>query len=76
MIDKLRTGVHKLVWGFEIQTDLQIPARKPDLVIIKKRKRKHAELWNLPQSNILKNMKWEISIKTLQENCKKYGTWK
>ena len=28
---------HKILWNFEIQTDHQIPARRPDLVINKKR---------------------------------------
>ena len=26
--------IHKLVWDFDIHTDHQIPARKPDLLII------------------------------------------
>ena len=48
---------HKLLWDFEIQTDHQIPARRPDLVIInsnkkkkkkkRKRKRELAEVWTL-----------------------------
>ena len=35
----LENGTHKLLWDFNIQTDLQIPARRPDLIIINKRKR-------------------------------------
>ena len=30
---------HKLLWEFEIQTDHQISARQPDLMIINKKKR-------------------------------------
>ena len=30
---------HKLLWDFNIQTDHLIPARRPDLIIINKRKR-------------------------------------
>ena len=30
---------HKLLWDFEIQTDHQISARRPDLVIINKKKK-------------------------------------
>ena len=30
---------HKLLWDFNIQTDHLIPSRRPDLVIINKRKR-------------------------------------
>ena len=42
---------HKLLWDFEIQTDHQIWARLPNLIISKKKKRKEkrelAELWTL-----------------------------
>ena len=39
----------KLVWDFEIQTDHQISDKRPDLIIINKKKKKGelAELWNL-----------------------------
>ena len=30
---------HKLLWGFEIQTDHPISARRPDLIMINKKKR-------------------------------------
>ena len=30
---------HKLLWDFNIQTDHLIPARRPDLIIINKKKR-------------------------------------
>ena len=30
---------HKLLWDFDLQTDLLISARRPDLIIINKQKR-------------------------------------
>ena len=35
----LENDTHKLLWDFNIQTDHLIPARRPDLIIIKKKKR-------------------------------------
>ena len=35
----LENDSHKLLWDFNIQTDHVIPARRPDLMIINKRKR-------------------------------------
>ena len=35
----LENDLHKLQWDFNIQTDHLIPARRPDLIIINKRKR-------------------------------------
>ena len=35
----LENDSHKLLWDFNIQTDYLIPARRPDLIIINKRKR-------------------------------------
>ena len=35
----LENDSHKLLWDFNIQTDRLIPARRPDLIIINKRKR-------------------------------------
>ena len=34
----LEKVTHKLLWDFNIQTDHQIPARRPDLIIINKKK--------------------------------------
>ena len=34
----LENDSHKLLWDFNIQTDQLIPARRPDLIIINKRK--------------------------------------
>ena len=35
----LENDSHKLLWDFNMQTDHLIPARRPDLIIINKRKR-------------------------------------
>ena len=35
----LENDSHKLLWDFKIQTDHLIPARRPDLIIINKKKR-------------------------------------
>ena len=35
----LENETHKILWDFEIQTDHQIPARRPDLVMINKKER-------------------------------------
>ena len=35
---------HKIFWNFEIQTDHQIPAIKPDLVLINEEKKKEENL--------------------------------
>ena len=35
----LENETHKILWDFEIQTDHQISARQPDLIIINKKKK-------------------------------------
>ena len=35
----LENDTHKLLWDFNIQTDHLIPAKRPDLIIIDKKKR-------------------------------------
>ena len=35
----LENNMHKLLWDFNIQTDNLIPARRPDLIIINKKKK-------------------------------------
>ena len=42
----LENDSHKLLWDFDIQTDHLIMARRPDLIIISK-KRELAKLWTL-----------------------------
>ena len=34
----LENDTHKLLWDFKVQTDHLIPARRPDLIIINKKK--------------------------------------
>ena len=36
----IKNETHKLLWGFQIQTDHLISARRPDQVIINKKKKK------------------------------------
>ena len=48
---------HILLWDFEIQTDHQILARRPDLIIIIKKRKENLQNWGLcysggPQSEI------------------------
>ena len=35
----LPNAKHKIIWDFKIKMDLLIPARRPDLVIVEKKKR-------------------------------------
>ena len=35
----LENDTHKLLWDFNIQTDYIMPTRRPELIIIKKKKR-------------------------------------
>ena len=35
----LENETHNILWDFEVQTDHLIPARRPDLVLIDKKKR-------------------------------------
>ena len=43
----LENDTLKLLWDFDIQTYHLISARRPDLIIINKKKRELAELWTL-----------------------------
>ena len=62
---------HKLLWNFNIQTDHLIPARRPDLIIINKRKRicKIVD-FAVPADNRInwRKVKRRISTSTLLEN--------
>ena len=51
----LQNETQKLLWAFEIQTDQLISARRPNLVIVKKKK-KEKEPAGRPQSKIKR--KW------------------
>ena len=73
----------KLQWDFEIQTDHLISARRPDLVIVIKKKQKRESLPNigLCRSGWLlgktgKKAKREISTQTLLEKKKKLSNMK
>ena len=39
----LENATHFLLWNFNIQTDHLIPTRRPDLIIINKKKRELAK---------------------------------
>ena len=46
----LENDTHKLLWDFDIPTDHQVSARRPDLIIINNnnnKKREFAKLWTL-----------------------------
>ena len=67
----------RVLWDFETQTDHQISTRKPDQMIIakkKERKKKTCHSNKLQSENQIK--KNEISILTLPENLKNCGTRK
>ena len=42
----LENDTHKFLWDFNIQTDHLIPARRPDLILINKKKKKKENLKN------------------------------
>ena len=43
----LENDPHKLQWDFNLQTDHQIPARRPDLIVINKNRRELEKLTTL-----------------------------
>ena len=69
----LENETHKLLWDFNIQTDCQILARRPNLIIINK-KRELEKLRNLlsqlTTEENRKNVKRRISTTTLLWNMK------
>ena len=67
----LENKTHKLLWDFDIHTDHLIPARRPDLIIINKKRRtcKVVDFAVLAKRRIkLKNVKRRISTSTLLGN--------
>ena len=42
----LENDTHKLLWDFDIQTDHLISARRPDLIVINKKKQKICKIVN------------------------------
>ena len=63
----LENDTHKLQWDFDIQTDHQVPARRPDLIIINKKK-EHLQNCQLCCPGGPQNVKRRISTSTLQGN--------
>ena len=71
----LENDTHKLLWDFNIQTDHLIPARRPDLIIINKKKR-ICKIVDFAVQNKSEGMCEEgLSTSTLLENWKGCGTW-
>ena len=68
----LENDTHKLLWDFDIQMDHLISARRPDLIIINKKKKicKIVD-FAVPAINKTESVKREISTSTLLENWKK-----
>ena len=71
---------HKLLWDFNIQTEHLIPARRPDLIIINKKKRQFANLKEceakdkyLNLARELKNL-WNMKVTILQIVIVAFGT--
>ena len=44
----LRNATHKLLWDFKIPTDHLIPARRPNLIISSKKKKRTCKIVNFP----------------------------
>ena len=69
---------HKLLWDFDIHTDHRISARRPDLMIINKKKKRICKIVDIaiPADHRIKLKECErrISTSTLLENCRNYGT--
>ena len=75
----LENDTHKLLCDFNIQADHLIPARRPDLIMINKKKRRNCKIVDFAVSadhRIILNEREKISTSTLQENWKSCGTWK
>ena len=65
--------MHKLLWDFKIQTDHLISARRPDIVIINKKKRTYRNVdFAVPIDHRVKlKMKRRINTSTLLVELKK-----
>ena len=81
-----KNDAHKLLWDFDIQMDPLILARKPDLIIINKKKKKNKNLKKMKRTCKivefavpadhrikLKKMKKRIGTSTLLENRENDG---
>ena len=63
----LENDSHKLLWDFNIQTDHLIPARRPDLIIINKKKKKRKRICKIVDFAVLADHRIN-----LEESEKKY----
>ena len=43
LVSVRENDIHKLLWDFDIQTDHLISARRPDLIIINKKKKENLQ---------------------------------
>ena len=76
----LEYDTHKLLWDFDIQTDQLIPARRPDLIIINKKKKKICKIVDFAvpadhRINLKENQKKDKYL-DLAKELKSCGTWK
>ena len=81
----LENDTHKIQWDFDIQTDHLISARRPDLIIINKKKEKKKEKkickivdFAVPADHRIKLKECEKRNKFLDlaRELKNYGTWR
>ena len=77
----LENDIHKLRWDFGIQTDHLISARRPDLIIIKKKKKRICKNvdFAVPAVPKIKLKEWEKKDNYLGlawELKKNYGIWR
>ena len=63
----LENDSHKLLWDFNIQTDHLIPARRPDLIIINKKKKRTCKIvdFSVPADHSIKQKVYEKKDKYL-----------
>ena len=63
----LENATHKLLWNFNIQTDHLIPARRTDLIIIKKKKKRTCKIvdFAVPADHRIKLKEFEKKDKYL-----------
>ena len=76
----LENDTHKLLWDFDLQTDHLISARRPDLIIINKKKKENLQNCRLavPADHriTLKECEKRDKYLDLAREFKKYGTWR
>ena len=65
----LENNTHKLLWDFDIQTDHLISARRPDLIVIKKKKKENCKIVDLAVP-----VDRRIKLKESEKKDKYYGT--